>query len=135
MRVAYTLNGLIGGLSGKNSSRTNEDDMPYIIDYVYSFFDKNILPYNTSVDFFIFSWQTENESDFEKTFAPNYFFELDKVSIEKKIKALKCYKSEIGKHPFSRSALNIKSLALYRGSQAGTYYAEAFKIIRLIKTK
>ena len=38
MRVAYTLNGLIGGLSGKNSSRTNEDDMPYIIDYVYSFY-------------------------------------------------------------------------------------------------
>ena len=56
MRVAYTLNGLIGGLSGKNSSRTNEDDMPYIIDYVYCFFDKNILPYNTSVDFFIFSY-------------------------------------------------------------------------------
>ena len=70
MRVAYTLNGLIGGLSGKNSSRTNEDDMPYIIDYVYSFFDKNILPYNTSVDFFIFSWQTENELDFKRTFAP-----------------------------------------------------------------
>ena len=70
MRVAYTLNGLIGGLSGKNSSRTNEDDMPYIIDYVYSFFDKNILPYNTSVDFFIFSWHTDFMDEFNRHISP-----------------------------------------------------------------
>ena len=90
---------------------------------------------NSVKELLSFEILSSSEKNFEKTFAPNYFFELDKVSIEKKIKALKCYKSEIGKHPFSRSALNIKSLALYRGSQAGTYYAEAFKIIRLIKTK
>ena len=90
---------------------------------------------NSVKELLSFEILSASEKNFEKVFSPNYFFELDKDSLEKKIQALKCYKTEIGKHPFSRSTLNIKSLALYRGSQSGTYYAEAFRIIRLIKTK
>ena len=72
---------------------------------------------------------------FTKEFLPNYFIQINQNSLEKKLKAMKCYKSEIAKHPFSRSLVNIKNLAMHRGSQSGNYFAEAFKIIRLIEKK
>jgi LmbE family N-acetylglucosaminyl deacetylase len=76
---------------------------------------------------------SSSEKNFEETFSPNYFVKIDAKTLRIKIKALKCYKSEISKHPFSRSELNLKSLALIRGAQSGNYYAEAFKVIRIIK--
>ena len=42
---------------------------------------------------------------------------------------LKIYKSEIKKHPFPRSVVSLKSLALLRGSESGYKFAEAFQII------
>ena len=76
---------------------------------------------------------SSSEKNFEEPFAPNYFLKINENALRRKIKALKCYKSEISKHPFSRSELNIKSLALFRGAQSGNYYAEAYKIVRIIK--
>ena len=73
------------------------------------------------------------EKNFVKGFLPNYFIEVDKKDLKKKLTAMKCYKSETAKHPFSRSLTNIKNLAMYRGAQSGNNLAEAFKIIRLIK--
>ena len=73
------------------------------------------------------------EKNFTRAFLPNYFVQISQENLKKKLSALKCYKSEIAKHPFSRSLVNIKNLAMYRGSQSGNYYAEAFKIVRLIK--
>ena len=52
-------------------------------------------------------------------------------TIETKLTALKCYKSQI-KGNSSRSLLSVKALAKFRGSQNGCEYAEAFKLIRAI---
>lgn len=76
---------------------------------------------------------SSSEKNFEDAFSPNYFVEISKNALNKKMKALNCYKSEISKHPFSRSLLNLKSLAIFRGAQSGTNFAEAFKIVRVIK--
>ena len=73
------------------------------------------------------------EKNFVKEFLPNYFIQIDQESLKIKLNAMKCYKTEIAKYPFSRSLANIKNLAMYRGAQSGNYFAEAFKIIRLIK--
>jgi len=73
------------------------------------------------------------EKNFVKEFLPNYFVQIDKKDLKKKLSALKSYKTEIAKHPFSRSLTNIKNLAMYRGAQSGNNFAEAFKIIRLIE--
>ena len=73
------------------------------------------------------------EKNFVKEFLPNYFVQLDKQSLMRKIGAMKCYKTEIAKYPFSRSLLSIKNLAMYRGAQSGNNFAEAFKIIRSIR--
>ena len=70
MKVAYTINGLIGGFSGKNSTISNKDD-DYIIllEYFSKLINKYITSYN-DVDFFIFSWHTEIEDKFNKYLSP-----------------------------------------------------------------
>ena len=91
---------------------------------------------NNNVEMLLsFEILSATEKNFTKEFLPNYFIQINQNSLEKKLKAMKCYKSEIAKHPFSRSLVNIKNLAMYRGSQSGNYFAEAFKIIRLIEKK
>ena len=65
------------------------------------------------------------------TFSPNWFVEINN-EIKTKIKALKCYKSQINSKNYSRSIEAVKSLANFRGSQNGFKFAEAFQIIRKI---
>lgn len=73
-----------------------------------------------------------SETDYalpEEVFSPNLYIDISEY-IEKKIEIMKVYKSEMGVPPFPRSEENIKSLARYRGSSCGTYYAEAFKLLK-----
>jgi len=76
---------------------------------------------------------SETDSNFfeEKLFKPNYFINIEKY-LEKKIKIMKIYKSELKKFPFPRSAEAIRSLAKIRGSQSNFKNAEAFKLIKEI---
>ena len=53
--------------------------------------------------------------------------------MNKKIKALKIYKSEVKKFPFPRSIDAIKALAKVRGSEIGVNFAEAFEVLKIIK--
>lgn len=82
----------------------------------------------------IFLYETISETEFapalhEKIFIPNIFSDIS-AYIEKKIEAMKIYKTEYGEHPFPRSDMNIKALAIYRGATAGVNFAEAFMGIR-----
>jgi LmbE family N-acetylglucosaminyl deacetylase len=84
---------------------------------------------------FILAYETLSETHWnapyiEPNFVPNFFIDIDK-SIKYKIKALKCYKSQILGNK-SRSLDAIMALAKFRGSQNGCNYAEAFKLIRAI---
>jgi len=65
-------------------------------------------------------------------FVPNYYVDIS-AFLEKKIKIMRLYKSEIKPHPFPRSAQSIKALATLRGSEAGCVYAEAFMLLRQIE--
>ena len=42
---------------------------------------------------------------------------------------MKIYDSEIGEHPFPRSARNLEALATFRGAYAGVEFAEAFQLL------
>jgi LmbE family N-acetylglucosaminyl deacetylase len=64
------------------------------------------------------------------TFVTNAFIFLEKKHLDKKINALKCYISQLG-----RSYVNeefIRSLAVTRGAQIGVLYAETFEVIRWV---
>ena len=70
MKIAYTINGLVGGFTGKNSSGgTTKDDHILILKYISDILEKNIISHN-DVDFFIFSWHTELEEEFNKYLSP-----------------------------------------------------------------
>lgn len=64
-------------------------------------------------------------------FIPDTFVDISKT-IEKKIKALKCYRKELRPYPHPRSIKNVKLLASKRGSEAGLKFAEAFETVRKI---
>lgn len=64
------------------------------------------------------------------TFSTNGFIILSDESVNIKIKALECYKSQSFRD--YASANYIRSLAHSRGIQIGTKYAEAFQIIRSV---
>jgi LmbE family N-acetylglucosaminyl deacetylase len=68
----------------------------------------------------------------KKIFSPNFFIDISK-EIDKKIEALKFYKTELRKYPHSRSVKSVKSLASYRGTSCGVSYAEAFYLYRYIE--
>jgi len=73
---------------------------------------------------------SSTEWNFEKNFQPNYFVEINKVNLQKKIKSVYCYKSEIQKGNMPRNADGITTLAKYRGKMINKKFAEAFHIIR-----
>jgi LmbE family N-acetylglucosaminyl deacetylase len=61
-------------------------------------------------------------------FSTDCFIQLDEHHIEKKIKALKCYKSQ--EHRSYISADSVRALAMTRGTQLEGGYAEAFEVVR-----
>jgi LmbE family N-acetylglucosaminyl deacetylase len=84
---------------------------------------------------FVLSYETLSETHWnapyiEANFTPDFFVNINET-IKDKIKALKCYQSQI-KNNLSRSVKAVESLAAFRGSQNGCKYAEGFKLIRAI---
>ena len=58
------------------------------------------------------------------------FVTLDERHIQKKINALKCYKTQSFRHYANEEF--IRSLARTRGAQIAGYYAETFQLVRLV---
>jgi len=67
----------------------------------------------------------------EKVFIPNYFVDVT-AFMEKKLRILSIFDSEMHEHPFPRSYDNVKALAHFRGASVGVKYAEAFQLIKYI---
>ena len=65
----------------------------------------------------------------ENRFQPNYYIEVGKVGVDRKIEALSAYTGVMRKYPHPRSKEAIIGLATSRGAQAGCEYAEAFEIV------
>lgn len=87
-------------------------------------FPKTVLLYETLSET---HW---NVAGVEPSFNPDFFIDVtDEISF--KIEALQKFKSQIYNNP-SRSAVAIKALAKFRGSQNGCEYAEAFKTVRIV---
>ena len=83
----------------------------------------------------ILSYETVSETEWNengKSFNPNYFIQLKKSDIDKKIKAFFKYKSQVKKSPHPRSKEGIMNLSRFRGSQAFTEFAEAFRVEKIL---
>jgi N-acetylglucosamine malate deacetylase 1 len=83
----------------------------------------------------ILTMEILSETDFgtmEDYFIPNYFVDVTD-QMDKKAEILRLYDSELGEHPFPRSIEGLEALAKIRGISAGTKYAEAFKVMKIIR--
>ena len=65
----------------------------------------------------------------ETAFIPNIFFDVTET-IDAKVNAMACYKSELREYPHPRSLQFIKELAKTNGIKVGLEYSENFMLIR-----
>ena len=84
----------------------------------------------------IIAYETLSETEFglqpqDGGFRPNLFVDISPF-FEQKIKILQLYQDEISSHPFPRSLINVKSLAIFRGAIANCHYAESFMSLKEI---
>ena len=63
---------------------------------------------------------------------PNVFEDIT-MELSYKIKAMKCYKSELNRYPHPRSLKAIENLSVQRGIESGVKNAEAFQLIRNVR--
>jgi LmbE family N-acetylglucosaminyl deacetylase len=71
-----------------------------------------------------------NAPHMEPNFSPNWSVDITE-QIDTKLEAMRCYQRDLQRFPRPRSLEALRALALFRGSQAGTAFAEAFYIIRM----
>lgn len=86
----------------------------------------------------ILAYETISETDFSNPlsgneFKPNVYHDISD-HISKKIEILKIYESELGTFPFPRSIESIESLAKLRGTQSGFQRAEAFMLLKQLRS-
>lgn len=73
-------------------------------------------------------WQVKDK---KHLFCPTVYNDITDF-IDKKVEILKVYKQELRKYPHPRSLKGVRTLAQYRGIEAGCNFAEAFQLIRQI---
>ncbi|OHA42083.1 MAG: hypothetical protein A3H68_03195 [Candidatus Taylorbacteria bacterium RIFCSPLOWO2_02_FULL_46_40] len=80
----------------------------------------------------ILAYETLSETEWGiKQFVPTTYINITET-LEDKLKAMSCYKSELKNYPHPRSLEGIMVLAKKRGIESGLLAAEAFIIIREI---
>ena len=70
----------------------------------------------------------------ERAFQPNVFVDVTRT-LEAKIEAMECYESEGRKFPHPRSPEALRAIAMRWGSIAGFGAAEAFELVRSIRSQ
>jgi len=93
-------------------------------------------PFNLLKPKKVYAYETLSETNWNASyitsnFVPNVFIDISKY-IDRKLEAMKIYKSQLKEFPHERSIETIKALATLRGSSIGTYAAEAFVLVREI---
>jgi len=78
-------------------------------------------------------FETLSETEFSPTyngsgFTPNYFIDITPY-LDKKLKIMQKYSTELMPEPLPRSLSSIKAQARYRGSRIGVEYGEAFILL------
>ena len=87
---------------------------------------------NSSINLVLaFEVASSTEWNFAKSniFRPNFFNQIEKMDLTKKLKAMKSYQSEVREFPHPRSLKYLEAQAIVRGGQSGFLLAEAFQLI------
>lgn len=84
----------------------------------------------------IYAYETLSETEWntpsiDNAFIPTVYSNITET-LELKLEAMKCYRSQLHTFPHPRSIEALKALAMHRGSTICTLYAEAFMSVREI---
>jgi LmbE family N-acetylglucosaminyl deacetylase len=85
----------------------------------------------------IFAYETLSETEWaapfgDDAFIPTKFVDVS-VNFDKKLDAMRCFKSQLKQFPNPRSIETLTALSRFRGSTVGFSNAEAFMVIRVIE--
>jgi LmbE family N-acetylglucosaminyl deacetylase len=69
----------------------------------------------------------------QPAFRPNVFVDVD-ATLEAKLAAMACYESERREFPHPRSTEALRAVAMHWGSVAGCHAAEAFELVRSVRS-
>jgi len=83
-------------------------------------------------EIYSFEIPSSTEWRYPLSFSPDIFFDIS-TTIDIKIRALEKYKTELRKYPHPRSLEGVKLIAKNWGIKVGLEYAEAFKVVRILK--
>ena len=90
------------------------------------------LPGELVKEIYAFEVPSSSEWAYPRTFDPTVYIDVEQ-SIAQKIKAMRCYRSEMRLPPHPRSVKSLLAIAQRWGSVCGCAYAEAFQLVRLIR--
>jgi LmbE family N-acetylglucosaminyl deacetylase len=90
------------------------------------------VPGETVKEIYSFEVLSSTEWNVPSSFQPDLFVDI-RDTIGLKLEALKEYKNELKNFPHPRSLEGVEENARYWGMKVGLEYAEAFKVIRIIK--
>lgn len=83
-------------------------------------------------EIYSFEVLSSTEWSYPLSFSPDVFFDISDT-LDLKLKAMSIYSSEIKNYPNPRSLEGIRNNAAIWGMKVGLRYAEAFKLIRIIR--
>jgi len=86
----------------------------------------------TVKEIYSFEVLSSTEWNFPLSFSPDVFFDIS-GTIDTKLAAMEKYQSELREYPHPRSLKGIRLNAEQWGMKTGLKYAEAFRLVRLIK--
>jgi LmbE family N-acetylglucosaminyl deacetylase len=90
------------------------------------------LPGEMVREIYSFEVLSSTEWHYPLAFSPNTFFDISK-SMNLKLEALGCYKTEVTDYPHPRSLEGVELNAKTWGMKVGVKFAEAFNCVRCIK--
>ena len=90
------------------------------------------LPGSCVKGLFFFPVLSSTEWNFESSFRPNYYVDIEKF-LGAKLEAMRIYSSELREWPHPRSLRAMEYEARLWGAYVGKQAAEAFRIMRLVE--
>jgi len=81
----------------------------------------------------VYAFETSSSTEwaFPRTFVPDTWVDVSST-LERKIQAMACYRSEIREYPHPRSLEALRYQAMHRGSEVALRAAEAFMTVRRV---
>lgn len=82
MKIAYLMNGVIGGISGKNYENHNKSSIKEKIIKYTAKTHQFLQNKDIEIDYFIFSWEPDLKEEYIKTYNPKKIKSISQITFD-----------------------------------------------------